>query len=207
MSDSNFPGPNTRWWFVRHAPVPCPHGRITGRLDVACDVSDEEDFRQLVSRIPVNATLVESGLMRCRQTAGALESAGLMLPPPHVEPDLVEQDFGRWQGKSWMELDAAKDPDLPAFWQNPADATPPGGESFATMCTRIRRAIHRVSEEAAGRDVLAIVHAGTIRAALAMALDLQPAQALKFAIQPLSLTRIDGTPEGWRVECVNVTAA
>ena len=197
---------STRWWLVRHAPVPCPHGRITGRLDVACDVSDEEDFRQLASRIPANSVLVESGLMRCRQTAGALETAGLMLPPPVVEPDLVEQNFGRWQGKSWMELDAAKDPDLAAFWQDPAEATPPEGESFAIMCARVRRAIHRLSDQFPGRDVVAIVHAGTIRAALAMALGLEPAQALRFAVQPLSLTRIDGTPEGWRVECVNVTA-
>ncbi|MEW5728733.1 MAG: histidine phosphatase family protein [Pseudomonadota bacterium] len=198
---------HTRWWLVRHAPVPCPHGRVHGRLDVACDVSDEEDFRQLARRLPANPVLVESGLMRCRQTAGALECAGLLLPPPLVEPDLVEQDFGRWQGKSWAELDAAKDPDLAAFWADPAETAPPDGESFGTMCARVARGILRVSEENPNRDILAIVHAGTVRAALAMALGLDPAQALRFAVAPLSLTRIDGTHEGWRVECVNVTAA
>lgn len=196
----------TRWWLVRHAPVPCPHSRIHGQLDVACDTSDEEDFRQLVARVPSYATLVESGLMRCRQTAGALEAAGLVLPPPLIEPDLAEQNFGRWQGKSWMELEAAKDPDLEAFWQDPAHNRPPDGESFADVCARVARVMERLTREAAGRDVLAVVHAGTIRAALAMALKLDPAQALSFAVQPLSLTRIDGTPEGWRVECVNVTA-
>ncbi|HSV30375.1 MAG TPA: histidine phosphatase family protein [Candidatus Omnitrophota bacterium] len=199
--------PTTRWWLVRHAPVPCPQGRITGRLDVACDVSDEEDFRQLAARLPRNGMLVESGLMRCRQTAGALETAGLMLPPPIVEPELVEQNFGAWQGKSWLELEAAKDSGLAAFWADPAEATPPEGESFGTMCARVRRAILRLSEQNPGRDVVAIVHAGTVRAALAMALGLEPAQALRFVVQPLSLTRIDGTPEGWRVECVNVTAS
>ncbi|MGE5545483.1 MAG: histidine phosphatase family protein [Solirubrobacterales bacterium] len=195
-----------RWWLVRHAPVPCPHGRIQGRLDVACDVSDEEDFRQLAQRIPANSVLIESGLMRCRQTAGALETAGLVLPPPLVEPELVEQDFGRWQGKSWMELEAAKDPGLAGFWADPAENTPPGGESFGTMCARVARAILRHSEQNPGRDIVAIVHAGTVRAALAMALGITPAQALRFAVQPLSLTRLDATPDGWRVECVNVTA-
>lgn len=196
----------TRWWLVRHAPVPCPHSRIHGRLDVACDTSDDEDFRQLSLRIPSHAVLVESGLMRCRQTAGALEAAGLVLPPPMIEPDLAEQDFGRWQGKSWMELEAAKDPDLEAFWADPAHAVPPGGESFAQVCDRVSAAIRRLSETHAGRDVLAVVHAGTIRAALAMALKLDPAQALSFSVRPLSLTRLDGLPEGWRIECVNVTA-
>lgn len=195
-----------RWWLVRHAPVPCPHGRIHGQLDVACDTSDEDDIRQLARRIPKNALLVESGLMRCRQTAGALESAGLMLPPPLVEPDLAEQNFGRWQAKSWLELETAKDPDLEAFWSSPAHAVPPGGESFAQVCDRVGRAIGRISAANMGRDILAVVHAGTIRAALAFALKLEPEQALGFAVQPLSLTRLDGTPEGWRVECVNVTA-
>jgi alpha-ribazole phosphatase len=196
----------TRWWLVRHAPVPCPHGRIHGRLDVACDTSDDEDFRQLAKRIPALSALVESGLMRCRQTTGALEAAGLVLPPPLIEPDLVEQDFGRWQGRSWMELDGAKDEDLPAFWADPAHAVPPGGESFAAMCRRVAHALDRQSAILSGRDVLAVVHAGTVRAALALALGLDPALALRFAIQPLSLTRLDLTSDGWRVECVNVTA-
>ncbi len=195
-----------RWWLVRHAPVPCPHSRIHGQLDVACDTSDDEDFRQLAKRIPINALLIESGLIRCRQTAGALEAAGLMLPPPLIEPDLVEQNFGRWQGRNWMELEAAKDPDLDAFWSDPAHAVPPGGESFADLCDRVGRAMGRISADNMGRDILAVVHAGTIRAALAFALKLAPEQALGFAVQPISLTRLDGTPDGWRIDCVNVTA-
>ncbi len=200
------PGAVTRWWLLRHAPVPCPFGRIHGRLDVACDTSEDEVFRALVRALPVNPVLVESGLIRCRQTAGALETAGLLLPPPIIEPDLVEQDFGRWQGRSWSDLDAAKEPDLAEFWRDPANTTPPGGESFATMTQRVSAAMHDITAAQAGRDILAIVHAGTIRSALALALDLEPAQALRFAVQPLSLTRLDATIEGWRVEMVNSTS-
>jgi len=194
----------TRWWLLRHAPVPCPHGRITGRLDVACDTSEDEAFLGLVRVLPVNPVLVESGLIRCRQTAGALETAGMLLPPPIVEPDLVEQDFGRWQGRSWQDLEAAKDPGLAAFWADPAATAPPGGESFAAMIGRVAGALENLTAAQAGRDILAIVHAGTVRAALATALDITPAQALRFAVHPLSLTRLDATPEGWRVEMVNV---
>ena len=193
----------TRWWLLRHAPVPCPHGRIHGRLDVACDTSEAETFQDLARTLPVNPVLVESGLIRCRQTAGALEAAGLLLPPPIVEPDLIEQDFGRWQGRSWRDLEEAKDSDLAAFWCDPASARPPGGESFAAMIPRVAAAMENITAAQAGRDILAIVHAGTIRAALARALDLVPAVALRFAVQPLSLTRLDATGDGWRVETVN----
>lgn len=196
----------TRWWLVRHGPVPCPQGRIHGQLDVPCDVSDEDDFRQLAQRVPSHSLLVESGLMRCRQTSGALEAAGLVLPPPLIEPDLMEQDFGRWQGRSWNELQTAKDPDLPDFWRDPAHTAPPGGESFVEVCLRVKAALERISLSYGGRDILAVIHAGAIRAALAAALDLDPSQALRFAVQPLSLTRIDVTSDGWRVDGVNITA-
>lgn len=195
-----------RWWLVRHGPVPCPHGRIHGQLDVACDVSDDDDFRQLAQRVPSHAVLVESGLMRCRQTSGALEAAGMVLPPPLIEPDLIEQSFGRWQGRSWADLETAKEPELADFWRDPAHTAPPGGESFANVCQRVKAAMERLSHAHAGRDIVAVIHAGSIRAALALALGLDPAQALRFAIQPLSLTRLDATADGWRVECVNVTA-
>jgi alpha-ribazole phosphatase len=193
----------TRWWLLRHAPVPCPFGRIHGRLDVACDTSEDEVFQALAAKLPVNPVLVESGLIRCRQTAGALEAAGLVLPPPIIEPDLAEQDFGRWQGRSWSDLEAAKDPDLAAFWADPALAAPPGGESFAAMIPRVAAALEGITAAQAGRDILAIIHAGSIRAALAHALDLPPAQALRFSVQPLSLTRIDAMADGWRIEQVN----
>jgi alpha-ribazole phosphatase len=193
----------TRWWWLRHAPVPDPEGRITGRLDLPCDTSDEDWFQALVQRLPRNPILVESGLMRCGQTIGALEAAGLPLPPPQVEPDLIEQDFGRWQGRTWNDLAAIKDPDLPAFWNDPATARPPNGESFVAMTERVAAVIARVTEEHAGRDIIAVAHAGTIRAALSIALGTAPAAALGFVIEPLSLTRIDDLAGGWRIVGVN----
>ena len=48
-----------------------------------------------------------------------------------------------------------------------------------------------------------VVHSGTIRAVLAIALELSPDSALRFAIDPLSLTRIDRLKDGWRVVGVN----
>ncbi len=141
--------------------------------------------------------------MRCDQTIGAIEVAGLALPPPLVEPALMEQDFGRWQGRSWTDLETAKDPALAEFWQNPATATPPDGESFAAMVERVGEVTARLSDQFDGRDIIAVAHAGTIRAALAVALDIPAEAALAFVIEPLSLTRIDSVPAGWRVVGVN----
>ena len=52
-------------------------------------------------------------------------------------------------------------------------------------------------------DVIAVAHAGTIRAALVVALEMPPDKALSFVIDPLSLTRLDRLDNDWRVVAVN----
>ncbi len=85
------------------------------------------------------------------------------------------------------------------FWESPTSNRPPGGESFVDQ---ISRATEGLAALPAG-DIILVVHSGTIRAALAIALDLDPDGALRFVIDPLSLTRIDRLDNGWRVVAVN----
>ena len=63
-----------------------------------------------------------------------------------------------------------------------------------------------------GKHVVIAAHGGTIRAALAQALNLAPAQALAFSIDNCSTTRIDHflSDDGdvaWGVPAVNLPAA
>ncbi len=194
----------TRWWWLRHAPVPDPENRICGRLDPPCDLSDQERLAALAAALPRQAVMVESGLLRCSQTLGAIEAAGLPMAPAQIEAALQEQDFGYWQGRRWADLDGLDDPLVKAFWQDPAGTAPPGGESFVTLITRVQLTIGRLNRDYAGRDIIVIAHAGTIRAALAVALGLAPRAALSFVVDPLSLTRLDSVGEGWRVGGVNL---
>ena len=62
------------------------------------------------------------------------------------------------------------------FWKSPASNRPPGGESFVDQ---IARATAGLANLPAG-DVVLVVHSGTIRAVLAIALDLAPDSALRF---------------------------
>jgi alpha-ribazole phosphatase len=83
---------------------------------------------------------------------------------------------------------------------NPRPATGrPGGESFVDQ---IARADAGLAPLPAG-DVVLVVHSGTIRAALAIAPDLDPDGALRFVVDPLSVTRIDRLESGWQVVAVN----
>ncbi len=205
----------TRWWWVRHAPVPpeVHGGRIYGAADVPCDCSDSEAFAGLARRLPSGAVWVVSSLARTRQTAAAIAAAGLDGPAdPETVAAFAEQDFGGWQDRSWADLHAAADPAMVDFWRVPALTRAPGGESFADVIIRAAPAVEQLTARHAGRDVIAVAHGGTIRAVLAHALRLAPEQALAFRVDNLSVTRIDHIPGGslggrgpaWRVGAVNV---
>ena len=72
------------------------------------------------------------------------------------------------------------------------------------MIDRVRAALDDWSARAAGRDVVAVMHVGSIRAALAIALEMAPAKALAFHVETVSVTRIDRYPDGaWGVAFVN----
>jgi len=122
--------------------------------------------------------------------------------------DLAEQNFGEWQGLAHGDLHQSRAGDFHRFWHAPAHEAAPGGESFLAVIERVSRALNRLVETYAGRDIIAVAHGGTIRAALALALDLAPEAALAFTIENCSVTRIDhidgpGMGHGWRVVTVN----
>jgi len=57
-----------------------------------------------------------------------------------------------------------------AFWPLAGEERPPGGESMAAVIARVGATLERLAREQAGRDVVAVTHGGTIRAAVAYAL-------------------------------------
>ena len=202
----------TRWWWVRHAPVRVNDGRIYGQTDHPCDCTDEPLFRALATQLPTDAVWVTSTLLRTIQTADALRAAGAVGPEPTRETAFVEQSFGDWQGLKYAELQEKRGESWHRFWLAPAQEAPPGGESFVDLMDRVAPAIDRLTMEHRGRDIVAVTHGGTIRAAIAHALQIPPETALAFSIENVSLTRLehgDGPclGHGWRVAVVNHLAA
>jgi alpha-ribazole phosphatase len=182
-----------RLWLIRHAPVAGPSGVIHD-WDAAADTSDEPALAALRTTLPAEAAAFASPSVRTLATAAAL---GLR---PTPEPNFREQDFGGWTGRRHDDLAAEPGAAYRDFWRAPAESRPPGGESFADQIVRVRDGLAALPSG----DAVLVVHSGTIRAALAIALQIGPEPALRFAIDPLSLTRIDRLTDGWRVVCVNV---
>ncbi len=201
----------TRWWWVRHAPVVGVNGVIYGSNDVDCDVSDTIQFKALAETLPLGAVWVTSHLTRAKKTARAISEAGLDFPEPAIEEDLGEQNFGDWQGLSWDRMRETDAETYDTFWADPARSRPPGGESFADLIIRTGAVIERLTAEHKGRDIVAVAHGGTIRAALAVALELAPEQGMAIQFDTLSVSVLEHVEGGllrgaggqWRVVGVN----
>jgi len=206
----------TRWWWIRHAPVVGQDGRIYGADDVDADTNDPESYANLAERLPKDAIWVTSHLSRTHVTADAIGSAGLDHGDRAIEIGLGEQDFGDWQGMTYEELDELwrgdhGDDAFHKFWHAPASHTPPNGESFVTVIERVSEVIERLTETHSGRDIVAVAHGGVIRAAVALALDLDPERALGLQTENLGTTRLDhiagpGLGGNWRVAFLNMRA-
>ena len=185
----------TRLILLRHAPSAA--GRLCGRTDVAADCTDVAAFDALRARLSGVAHIVSSPARRCLETVAALWPDG---PPVATEPRLWEQDFGDWEGLALEDV-----PDLGALSGAAlAEHRPPNGESFAEVCRRTREALAGLLAAHAGEVLCLCTHAGPIRAALALALDLAPGAALRFALVPLSMTTLSHYGrDAWSVERVN----
>ena len=179
-------------WLIRHAPVGGPRGMIPG-IDASADVGDAVALLRVRAQLPARHLAISSPARRARETAASL---GLLVSS---DPAFSEQDFGDWTGRTHEEIRRDSEAVYDKFWRAPASNRPPGGESFVELIARVSGGI----EALPAGDVVIVAHAGTIRAALAVALEPPPERALRFVIDPLSLTRLDRLDDAWRIVAVN----
>lgn len=199
---------DTRFWLIRHALVDeNARAMLYGVMDVPlCETTLMDQapmYASLAKRLPREAVWKVTPLSRTRRTAQAIFRAGYPVAELGVEPDMIEQSLGEWQGLPHAELPAKLALPVHPFWPLAGDEKPPGGESMPEVIARAGATMERLAVEHAGQDVVIVSHGGTIRAVIAHALRIPPDSALHLSIQNLSLTRLERTPAGWRVVCVN----
>lgn len=152
-------------WLVRHGETEWSRDhRHTSLTDLALTDVGERAATTLERRLEgVDFDLVlTSPLLRARRTA---ELAGH--PEAEVEEDLVEWDYGDYEGITTAEIRRT----IPGWtvWTHPT----PGGESAAQVGERLDRVVARV--RAHGGRCLAFAHGHSLRVLTARWLGLPPA--------------------------------
>ena len=143
---------------------------------------------------------MSSDLIRATATANALTKGRQRLPH---DPGLRELHFGDWDGQTWDAI-AQSHPELSfAYWDDPGDHRPPGGESWNEAAARIHAATDALIGAHRGRDLILVAHFGAILTQIQRALGCAAIEAFAHRIDNLSVTRIDHTPDGWQVQAIN----
>lgn len=144
------------FYIIRHGETEANAARIaSGHVDTpltALGRLQAEEARSIVADIsPRPDFIVHSHLSRARDTATIINQAlGL---PTYELPDLAEQHFGDWQGKSWDVVKAAR--------INGDD--PPNGETAAIFRARVIAGINAAFDLAAGIPLI-VSHGGVVNA-------------------------------------------
>ena len=110
-------------------------------------------------RVKACSTTAERPLSRCAALAHELVPTRAAV----MTPDLLELDFGSWEGRAWEDVPRVE---LDAWARDPWAYAPGGGESARSAFERFQRWTLRLRGE--GHDtVVAVTHAGLIRLAMA----------------------------------------
>ncbi len=159
--------------------------------------------RYLASRGGI-AAVISSPLSRAKETAAA--AAGALGVPLTVDNDLIETDFGKWEGLTFSEA-SERDPELHRQWLSDTSITPPEGESFDTVHHRVRRARNRIIAEHGGATVLVVSHVTPIKTLLRLALDAGPSLLYRLHLDLASLSIAEFYSDGpASVRLVNETS-
>jgi probable phosphoglycerate mutase len=201
----------TRLILVRHGQTELTEsGRYSGRGDVPLSARGQEQVQATAARVaafagPVAAVL-SSPLSRCTQTASAICAA---LPgdlPVTVEPDLIECDFGVWEGRTFAEVREGWPVELTKWLESPSVA-PPGGESFRAVTHRVRRVVAAVRGRYPDQTVVAVSHVSPIKILLRDALAAGDAFLHRLHLDAAGISVVDSWPDGGvSVRTVNDTA-
>jgi alpha-ribazole phosphatase len=149
-------------YLIRHPQPIEARGLCYGRRDLPVERDAVVAVAAAIrGRIPAailsGAQIFSSPLARCFDLARELASPG----KPITCDDLIEMDFGTWEGKSW---EAVPRDELNAWAADVWGYRPGGGESAAMAADRWRRWSRALRPRAC---MLGITHAGIMRVALA----------------------------------------
>jgi probable phosphoglycerate mutase len=153
-------------------------GQHTGVTDLPLLPEGEEQARALRDAL-ADRRFSEVWVSPRRRAVRTAELAGLT--PTAVDDDLVEVDYGGYEGRTTAEISA----ELGRPWSVWVDGTVPGdtpGETLAAVGERVDRLLDRARSSLDGGDVALVAHGHVLRVLTARWLGLPPERGALFAL-------------------------
>ncbi|HJC61965.1 MAG TPA: histidine phosphatase family protein [Candidatus Dietzia intestinigallinarum] len=201
-------GRPTRFLLARHGQTPLSvdrrySGQGDPRLTDLGLLQAERTAARLAAH-PHLAAVVSSPLSRALGTAErTAKAAGV---PLVVDDDLIETDFGSWEGLTFREA-SEQDPELHSRWLGDTTVSPPGGESFDEVRERVERGLRRIVSERPGGVVAVVSHVTPIKLAIRAGLNAGDDLLFRLHLDLGSVSDVRFYPDGpTSVHLVNDTS-
>lgn len=179
--------PDGRIVLVRHGKTEWSEsGQHTGTTDIALTEQGEADAATLPQRLsPFDFGLVlSSPRQRARRTA---EIAGYS---PDIDENLVEWDYGAYEGRTTAEIRTELGYDWTVFEHGVVPGASPG-ETVEEVAARASRVLLRAAPVLESRDVLLFGHGHALRILATVFLREQPRSAAKLLLDAGSVSVLE----------------
>jgi broad specificity phosphatase PhoE len=170
------------------------HGETTagasfvGTTDVALTRTGWQQMQQAIPENYGYDAIISSPLKRCADFARAFSIQHDI--PLVFEDNFREMDFGEWEGHSSESVWENDRQALLAFWQDPIENSPTGGENIVHFHARVMGAFTRMLREYENKHLLLVTHVGPIRSMLIWLMDASLRNANRINISQGGVSRI-----------------
>lgn len=173
-------------------------GQHTGRTDIPLT----ETGRRRAAEVAPMLARVTFAMVLCSPLSRARDTAALAgLEPDEYLDDLLEWDYGVYEGRRTADIRVDKDDPEWLIWDDPI----PGGETPIDVGVRVRRVLERCQPViVAGSNVALVAHGHVLRMLTAVYLGLPPREGRVFqldagGISVLGHERIQPVIAGWNI--------
>lgn len=171
------------------------HGEVTtkncfcGSSDVSLTPNGRNQMHAALTKNHADwGAIISSPLARCVDVAQTYSSKHDI--PLHVDADIKEIDFGKWEGLTSKEVYEQTPKELEQFWQDPMSHSAPQGEMFSTFQSRVLNAFKHHTRQHAGGRLLFVTHGGVIRLILAHVLNMPMDALLRLEVPYSSFSQV-----------------
>jgi broad specificity phosphatase PhoE len=158
-------------------------GRLQGQTDIPLNEAGRRQAHQLAARLAGETidAAVSSDLQRAMETARIVAGPHRLIV--RADARLRQSHRGKWEGLTYAEIERL-------YPDSSHDDTPPEGETETAVVARVRSWLDDARRDHAGRTVLAVSHGQILRILIALALEMDPAQAGRFFVGNAALSEV-----------------
>ncbi len=182
-----------RLFLVRHGQsVWNDEKRIQGQQDIPLGDEGRKQAIALGERLKGRQfqACFSSPLKRATETAELILKASGNSIPIITLPELMERNFGDWEGKSIDDLQLLFPNDFSQWLAAHQIPAPPNGESMDELMKRVERGLDQILAVKEG-NVLVVGHSGSIKAAICIFFRLPLSSFVRMRIDNAGLTILE----------------